>query len=296
MDDVVADACHQMGLDGSDASLVQHSANALFRLPKAGVMLRLSPEPVDYLIRVTRVLAAAGAPVADLAPGVPQPVRAPGWWATAWTLHPTLSNRLPAAALASPLAALHTVELPGLASWSLIGAIRASLTPLSTIDSTWTRVHVGVSMAELIGRLLARCDEIEHELATVTWTLPVGTIHGDAHPGNLLRTATGRVVLCDLDTIASGPRETDLVPAAHGVTRFGRDRADYERFAQWYGFDLLGAPSWPTLRRLRDLQLAIYLLPRPPADPAASHQLEHRLRTVLRDDDSAQWHRFTAFA
>ncbi|MFI6073789.1 phosphotransferase family protein [Actinoplanes sp. NPDC051343] len=296
MDDVVADACHQMGLDGSDARFVQHSANALFRLPKAGIMLRLSPEPVDYLIRITRALTAAGVPVAHLAPGVPQPVNAAGWWATAWTLHPILPNRLPAAALARPLATLHRVELPNLASWNLVSAIRALLMPLSTADSTWPRVHLGLSMPQLIGRLLACCDEIEHGLATATWALPAGTIHGDAHPGNLLRTATGRVVLCDFDTIARGPRETDLVPAAHGVTRFGRERADYERFAERYGFDLLNAPCWPILRRLRDLQLAIYLLPRLPADPVTSQQLEHRLRTVLGDDDSARWHRFTAFA
>ncbi|MFF5296471.1 phosphotransferase family protein [Paractinoplanes globisporus] len=291
----MASVCDRMGLDGSDACLVQHAANALFRLPGAGVMLRLSTQPVDRLVRVARELSAAGVPVADLAPGVPQPVTADGWWATAWTLHPALPDRLPAAALAGPLAALHAVRLSGLPRWDLIGAIRAFLMPLAAADSTWAHEHLGRSMSELIGQLLTRCDEIERELAAVTWTLPVGTIHGDAHTGNLLRTAAGRVLLCDLDTVADGPREADLAPVAHGVARFGRDRADYESFADRYGFDLLGAPSWPALRRLRDLQMAVYMLPRPPADPVATGELAHRLRTLLEGDDDAKWYRYPAF-
>jgi Ser/Thr protein kinase RdoA (MazF antagonist) len=283
-----------MGLDGTGARPVQHAANALYRLPTAGVMLRLSPSPVAHLVAVARELAALGVPVAEPADGVPQGVRAGGWWATAWTLHPELPGRLPAAELAGPLAHLHrarlTTELP---RWDLPGTIRDFLRPLRTADSAWSRAHLGLTMPELTGRLLERCDEIAHRLATTRWTLPPGTVHGDAHPGNLLRTATGRTVLCDLDTVAWGPREVDLAPAAHGVVRFGRDRADYETFADSYGFDLLDAPAWPALRALRDLQLAVYLLPRPTVD---SPELAHRLHTVLNGDDGARWHRYRSFS
>ncbi|WP_250035151.1 phosphotransferase enzyme family protein [Paractinoplanes maris] len=279
--EVVAEVCAALGIDGGDARLVQHAANALYRLPGAGVMLRLSSTPADHLVRVARELAVAGVPVAELVPDVPQPVTAGGWWATAWVLHPALPGRLPATELAGPLAALHAVRVPeALPAWDLAGAIRAFLQPVP---------H------DLVGRLLERCDEIERELATVRWTLPYGTVHGDAHPGNLLRTADGRVLLGDLDTVAWGPREVDLAPAAHGVVRFGRDRGAYDALAERYGFDLLGAPSWPALRRLRDLQLAVYLLPRPPADPVDARELAERLRSVLENDETARWHSYRAF-
>jgi Ser/Thr protein kinase RdoA (MazF antagonist) len=291
LDDVVAAVCARMGLDGAGATLVQHAANALFRLPRAGVMLRLSPQPVDHLVRVARELADAGVPVADLAPGIEQAVAADGWWATAWTLHPALPDRLPAADLAGPLASLHTARLADLPGWDLLGAIRAFLAPLAATDSAWSRAHLGQAMPDLIDRLLARADEIERELATATWTLPLGTVHGDAHTGNLLRTTSGRVLLCDLDTVAHGPLEADLAPVAHGATRMGRDRDDYRRFADRYGFDLLDAPAWPPLKRLRDLQLAVYMLPRPPA----GDELAHRLRTLLADNDDATWFRYPAF-
>jgi hypothetical protein len=120
-------------------------------------------------------------------------------------------------------------------------------------------------------------------------------VAADSAPGPV-RPATGQVPLCDPDTIAVGPRETDLVPAAHGVARCGGDRAGYARFADQYGFDLLGAPSGPALRRPRDLQPAVYLLPRPPSDPVAARELGHRLRTVLSRDEDARRHRLTAFA
>ncbi|MBM2623848.1 phosphotransferase [Actinoplanes sp. LDG1-06] len=296
MDDVVADVCARMGLDGGDACLVQRSANVLFRLPGEGVMLRLSPQSVDGLVRIALDLARAGVPIGELTSRVPQALVSGDWRATAWELHPALDGRLPAADLARPLAALHAAKLSGLPGWDLVGTIRDFLAPLRSVGSAWAYERLGLPTAELVERLLARCDEIERALTTVAWTLPTGTVHGDAHPGNLLRATDGRVLLCDLDTVAEGPREVDLVPAAHGVARFGRDRRDYESFAERYGFDVLGAPAWPVLRRLRDLQLAVYLLPRPPADPVASAELEHRLRTVLDGDDNARWHRFTAFA
>jgi Ser/Thr protein kinase RdoA (MazF antagonist) len=120
-------------------------------------------------------------------------------------------------------------------------------------------------------------------------------VHGDAHTGNLLRTPSGRPVLCDLDSVSRGPAEVDLVPAAHAVARFGRDAAGYARLAGAYGFDVRDSPAWPHLRRLRDLQLAVYLLPQRPDGPAAV-QLAHRLRTVLAGDDTAIWSRFPRMA
>jgi Ser/Thr protein kinase RdoA (MazF antagonist) len=51
-------------------------------------------------------------------------------------------------------------------------------------------------------------------LSRVGRGLPWGAIHGDAHTGNLLAAPDGRAILCDLDSVAKGPREWDLVPAA----------------------------------------------------------------------------------
>jgi Ser/Thr protein kinase RdoA (MazF antagonist) len=123
----------------------------------------------------------------------------------------------------------------------------------------------------------------------------VGTVHGDAHTGNLLRSPSGVPVLCDLDDVSWGPREVDLVPAAHAVGRFGRDSGDHARLVRRYGFDVRESSAWPVLRRLRDLQLAVYRLPELPGLPAAG-ELAHRLRTVLSGDGAAVWRRYPHMA
>ncbi|MFF5076684.1 phosphotransferase [Actinoplanes sp. NPDC000266] len=122
--------------------------------------------------------------------------------------------------------------------------------------------------------------------------LGLGTVHGDAHTGNLLWDPGRGAVLCDLDTVAWGPLEVDLVPAAHGVERFRRDARDYERLVEGYGFDVRESPVWGVLRRLRDLQLAVYMLPRPPA----GEELGRRVRAVLDGDHDAVWGRFGGYA
>jgi Ser/Thr protein kinase RdoA (MazF antagonist) len=160
----------------------------------------------------------------------------------------------------------------------------------------WSTSTLGLGRLELFGRLDARCDAIASELTQVSWALPPAVVHGDAHTGNLLQTVDGRRVLCDLDALAWGPPEADLVPAAHGKVRFGRDPHDYARFANRYGFDVLDWSGWPVLRRLRDLQLAAYLLPAIPELPTCGHELAHRVRTVLSDDNDAIWHRYAQFA
>jgi Ser/Thr protein kinase RdoA (MazF antagonist) len=159
----------------------------------------------------------------------------------------------------------------------------------------WTSQHLGRPGDAVLAALTGLLDGIGEELTAARWALPASTVHGDAHTGNLLRTEAGRPVLCDLDSVSQGPAEVDLGPAAHAVSRFGRDPGDYARLAATYGFDVRESPAWPALRRLRDLQLAVYLLPQLPDGPPAA-ELAHRLRTVLTADATARWSRFPRMA
>jgi hypothetical protein len=284
--------CRAWGLDPEDAEPVQHAAHAVVRLPRAGVLLRLTPTPSSdpFSVRVAAALTEAGVPTVRL--WAAEPAVAEGWSATAWhLLPPPPPGRYPAADLAGPLSALHRSRLPiSLPAWDLAGAVEAALH--RPIPPDWARQECGMSPGELRERLTGICRGISRELSAVEWTLGPGTVHGDAHTGNLLHDPERGPVLCDLDTIAWGPPEADLAPAAHGVRRFRRDPRDYERLATAYGYDVRDSPGWPALCRLRDLQLAVYLLPSPPpgGEPA------HRVRTVLDDDHDAVWHRFAGYA
>jgi len=100
-------------------------------------------------------------------------------------------------------------------------------------------------------------------------------------------------VLCDLDSVGTGPREWDLTPPAHGATRMGRPRAAYTAFADAYGFDVTTWPGWPVLRAVRDLQMATSTFGAFHGRDDVAHQLAHRLRILLAGDDDAVWTRYT---
>ncbi|MEU8818265.1 phosphotransferase [Actinoplanes sp. NPDC048796] len=281
-------------MDLAEADPLQHSVHAVIRFPRARVVIRLSPDSLSdsHLVRVAAALTEAGAPTVRL--WTPEPARAEGWSATAWhLLPPPPPERFPAAALAEPLRRLHRCRLPiELPPWDLPGTIHAAVN--RPLPPDWAPAALGLTTEDLRGRLAAICREIADELAAgpTFGELGVGTVHGDAHTGNLLRDPGRGAVLCDLDTVAWGPPEVDLVPAAHGVERFRRDPGDYGRLVEVYGFDVRDSPAWPALRRLRDLQLAVYPLARPPA----GDELARRVRTVLDDDHDAVWARFGGYA
>jgi aminoglycoside phosphotransferase (APT) family kinase protein len=297
----LAQICALLGLDPAAGEPVQRLVNHTYRFPRAGLLVRLSPDSsqVDRLVRVAAELERLDVPTIRLASAAVQPVRAGGWAATVWRLLPSPpAERYPAADLAIPLRRLHSsrfaMELP---RWNLLGATRDFLEAAAAADDfdAWTSAHVGWRGAELLAELRRRCDALAEDLAGAAWSLPPGTVHGDAHTGNLLRLPTGEPVLCDLDSVGWGPVEADLAPAAHGVTRFRRDVADYERLVRRYGFDVRESPAWLALRRLRDLQLAVYMLRALPGGAVAT-ELARRLETVLTDDEWAVWRRYPGAA
>jgi hypothetical protein len=90
---VLGAICTQAGIDVADAELVLHSINAVYRLSRVGVILRLSegrrpPQPATRFVRVATEFKNREVPVIRLAPAIDQPIQVDAWAATAWTLLP----------------------------------------------------------------------------------------------------------------------------------------------------------------------------------------------------------------
>ena len=285
--------------------LVRYTMNAVFRLDRAGVVIRMAAGPdgvarTQHVVRVATALAALDAPTVQLAPGIEQPVSIPDWSATVWTLVPQWADEhFDPVDLAGPLQHLHAVADLGidLPRWNLVAKIRRRLARAADLDhaaaeymDTWAH-RLDLRYPDLLDRLAGWCDDIEQSLARMPWALPLGPIHADAHTGNLLRTPE-RIIICDLDSVTWGPREWDLTPAAHGVVRFGRDPLAYQRLADAYGFDLIRWCGWDSLCQARELQLVTSVIADLPGRPDVADELVHRLRSVLTDDRAAIWHRY----
>jgi aminoglycoside phosphotransferase (APT) family kinase protein len=284
----LAAVCRVAGLDPAGAELVRYAVHAVYRLPAAGAVARLADDSGAYLrarrvVRTARWLARHGAPVARLLAGVPQPVAAGRCAATFWVELADAGDR-PARDLAEPLHALHRLPASGpLPRWSPFERAARRLgnaRGLPVADRHW---------------LAAEWATVEREYRALAADprpdLRTGIVHGDAHPGNLLRDRSGGLVLGDLDGAGIGPLDWDLVPAAVAAIRFGPPEG-YARLAAAYGRDVTAQPSWPVLRRVRELIMVTAVTTDLGHRPALAAEHAHRMRTLRAGELDARWERY----
>ncbi|MGW3332484.1 phosphotransferase family protein [Streptomyces rubiginosohelvolus] len=103
--------------------------------------------------------------------------------------------------------------------------------------------------------------------------LPDWVVHGDAWPGNIVRTASD-VLMMDLERFSVGPPEWDLVSTAVRAKTTGAVSArEYDRFCAVYGYDVTAWEGYPVLARARELYMVTY---------AAQHAVGNASRGVRR--------------
>ncbi|WP_138731668.1 phosphotransferase [Modestobacter excelsi] len=199
------------GLTDVDPVLLNDGANAVVHLRPAPVVARvatttalLRPEidrPFRREVALAAALTAAGAavvPPSELVP--PGPDEHDGLVLSFWRYLEVLPGPPTAVEAGTALGELHAV-LAGLPPPWDGSALDTPLEDLAVFAERGVElgadpVQVGRT-AELVGVLRPLLDG------------PVMTLHGDTHPGNLLRTAEG-LVWADLEDSCRGPRGWDL--------------------------------------------------------------------------------------
>lgn len=303
----LTELCRQAGIDPAGAQLIRYTMNAVYLLPAGDVVVRMAtgPQAAERTARVAAVaefFATLDLPTVRLAPGIHQPIHLENWSATVWEYLPQPSNRrFTPVELAEPLRAIHALHNApfALPAWDPIGKARHRIGLVENLGAEsremlreWAKSLVRKPLEVIIDYLRETAEILDQKLEAVTWTLPRAVIYGDAHAGNLLLNKRGDVVICDFDSVAIGPPEWDLVPAAHGVVRFGDDPANHEALAEAYGFDVTTSPAWEAVRQVRELQLVTSVIASIPGRPGVAEELAHRLRTSLANDQTSRWHRY----
>jgi hypothetical protein len=280
---VLAEVCARVGLDPTGAELVKFTNNAVFRLVRDPVVVRIAGSGavrsrVPKIVAVARWLAGHNMPSVRLLEGVEQPVRAGGHLATLWQEVPATGPAPTGYDLAAILRRFHELPPPDfeLPRWRPVDPIRE-------------RVAEARGLADDdLSFLLAACDETEAALAELCYMLPPGPIHGDGFLGNLIP-GPGGPVICDFDSTSTGPREWDLTPAAVGKLRFNYPVDVHGQLASAYGFDVTSWEGFPVLRRLRELQLVTSVLPVLEGNPGLREQWEQRYRSFREGDEGVRW-------
>jgi hypothetical protein len=287
---VTAAACRHAGLPRAGARLLKFTNNAVVALPAAGAVLRIAGSAevrsrVPGVVAVARWLEDLGLPAVRLLPGVPQPLEVEGHLVTVWRAVAPASGAGGEATvedLAGVLRALHGVGAPppsAVGPWDVARGLRSRLAEAAGVSA---------GDAEFLACELASVEAGLAALGDVEPLLPPGLVHGDAFLGNLVTSPAGPV-LCDFDGVATGPREWDLVPVAVGALRFDYGEDRHRRFVQAYGADVTEWAGFPALRRLRELQLVVSVLPVLEANPALRPQWRLRLDSLRDGEGGVRW-------
>ncbi|HZS22363.1 MAG TPA: aminoglycoside phosphotransferase family protein [Pseudonocardiaceae bacterium] len=275
--------CAHLGLDAAGARLLRNVNNAVFRLRRDPVVVRLVTLP-SYIPRAKLVVAAAtvfaehDVPAIRLLPGIPQPVRVGEHVATVWQAVRPIGPRPGGIDLANLLRAVHAVPLPcrALPQWD----------PLTDFDN---RVrHTTMMPAADRDFLLGRSAELAAAVAALQFPLPTAVVHGDAHLGNVIP-GPDRPVLCDFDSCAVGPPEWDLTPVVVGNVRLGKPAADERDFIEAYGFDVRDWDGFEILHGIRDLKLIAGVFPRAGSPPAVQAEFDRRMASLRAGRRFERW-------
>jgi hypothetical protein len=251
------EACIAMGLDAQDAQPLRIAENQTWRI--AGVIVRIAPS--DRLataareVRVARWLAERG--VAVVRPlSVEQPKELAGRVVTFWEEAPTHTHG-DISDVAFALKKLHSLPLPEFDIGVLDPLVRiperlSGDLPLSAADHRW--------LLDLHRDLTERWAE------GLPQGLPHRGIHGDAWPGNIVRTDAGWLLM-DLERFSVGPPEWDLASTAVRARTTGAvAEHDYRTFCAIYGHDVTEWSGYDLLARTRELRMATY---------SAQHAVDH---------------------
>lgn len=274
-------AAAQVGVDARDARLIRLAENAIYRLPD-GVVARVSRPGQSATaakeVAVSAWLAERDFPVVRARHDLPNPVLVETRAVTFWEELPEHVAGSPAD-IGSVLRRLHAMDpggldLPATDPFVQMEPRIMSLAFLSDADRAW---------------MLTRLAALRTAYADRTWDAPDTLVHGDPWAGNVVRTATGPVLL-DLERFSTGPRECDLTVVAAGYTSYGLLTADaWRELVDAYGADVTTSPGYPLLRDIRELRVTTYAGQVALDHPQAVDQTRHRLRCLQGTRGPRPW-------
>lgn len=205
-----------LGLRVDDAVVLHASNRIAVRLLPCDVLARVAyvarQASAEFEVEVARRLAETDSPVAALDPRVePRACVRDGFVITLWTYYePALPRDVAPAEFAQALARLHVgmrqIDMPAphftdrVADAQRLVGNRALTPELAEADR------------ELLGDTLRRLERAIGDRSPAAQLL-----HGEPHPGNVLRTKNG-LLFIDLETCCRGPVEFDIVHAADEVS------------------------------------------------------------------------------
>lgn len=281
--DLLRAACRAADLDPAGALLLRHHTNAVYRLARQPVIVKITRPGTSWArtaqtVAIAEALVRTSVPAVRPWPHVDQPITLAGSHATFWIT--VDSVREPTAAdLAEPLLRLHQLDpadLPAVPNLDPFGAITGSLERRTVLDS------------DDLTFLRSYADQLHVDYSSLRFERPNRIVHGDAHHSNALVGPEGPV-LADWESACQGPPEWDLVTVAVHCRRFGHLSSEYEDFATAYTRDIYKWPGYPTLTAVRELRMITTNAWKSESGSPAAAEVRRRVRALREGDADCRW-------
>jgi aminoglycoside phosphotransferase (APT) family kinase protein len=282
---VLEKACDAVGLDASDAVLLRLGENAIYRLARAPVVVRIA-RTMNYWgdackeVAVAKWLAAHRVPAVTVAGPVEQPVEAAGHPVTFWRyIDGRVAARHEISVLGTLLRQLHALPEPTgfrLPALDILGRVeeRVDAASVPTSDKTF---------------LLHRLSELRAQLATLRWRLAPTVVHGDAHDHNVM-IEDGHPLLIDFERFAWGQPEWDLaVTATEYLTGGWWTAEEYATFADAYGFDVTEWDGFSVVLAVNELKMTTWIMQNIDESPEIAEEYATRMHTLRTGRVDRPW-------
>jgi aminoglycoside phosphotransferase (APT) family kinase protein len=290
-DAVLVEVCRMIGVPASGAELLRLNSNAVYALRAPGLVIRISSNlaaraRITESLAVTAWLAGHGFPCTAPAPVTGQPFTINGKVISVWRYVPEAPGPAPSAGdLARLLRDLHTRPVPPSPPEPLTD-------PLASVAAALRSAAPEAMPRQQRDWLTGQIEDLRRQWAALRFPHPPALVHGDAHPGNLIRALHGVIVLGDWDHVAVGPPEWDLAQVFYTSRRLGFPaREEVDGFGAAYGWNPHDWPGLATLEAIREVSGLSPYVRNSPAQPFARRELALRIGTLQAGDHTARWNR-----
>jgi hypothetical protein len=283
------EACHRVGLDAEQATLMRLGENALYRLASTPVVVRIA-RTMKYWpnaakeVAVARWLAEKSLRAAEVFEVGDQPIDVAEHPVTFWRfIAGDVAMPDDIALLGRVLRTWHELEPPD-------GLDLPDVDVFARIEPRLEKAPVPDSDKSM---LMERCHELREQVAKLSFPLKPTAIHGDAHIKNLMIDAAGEPVVLDFENVARGAPEWDLsMTATEYVSAGWWTPEQYSAFVDAYGFDITEWEGFETLRATHEIKMTTWIMQNVNQSEDIAAEYQARIHTIKTGEIATAWRPF----